>query len=84
LQTDIPAIVFNQVEDATICNSKARAGTQVFLKVKGPRRRHVYLIGNELHEVRSPYQLDAEVKEGAVREVLNLESGIFHCGSAAL
>jgi hypothetical protein len=69
LQTDIPAVVFDQVEDATICNSKARAGTQVFLKVKGSNSRHVYLVGNELHEVRSPYQVDAEVKEGAVKQV---------------
>jgi hypothetical protein len=68
LQTDIPTVVFNQVEDATICNSKARAGTQVFLQVKGPRSRHVYLVGNELHEVRSPYQVDVDVKEDTVNE----------------
>jgi hypothetical protein len=66
---DIPAVVFNQVEDATICNSRARAGTQVFLKVKGPKTRHVYMIGNELHEVRLPYLVDPDVKEGAVKEV---------------
>jgi hypothetical protein len=71
LQTDIPAVVFDQVEDATICNSQARPGTQVFLKVKGPKSQHVYLVGNELHEVRSPYQVDADVKEGAVKEAGN-------------
>jgi hypothetical protein len=68
LQTDIPAVVLDQVEDATICNSKARPGTQVFLKVKGPKTRHVYLVGNELRDVRSPYQVDADVKEGTVKE----------------
>jgi len=39
--------------------------------VKGPKSRHVYLVGNELHEVRSPYQVDADVKEGAVKEAGN-------------
>jgi hypothetical protein len=71
VQTDIPAVVLNQVEDATICNSKARPGTQVFLKVKGAKSQHVYLVGNELREVRSPYQVDADVKEGAVKEAGN-------------
>jgi hypothetical protein len=71
LQTDIPAVVLNQVEDATICNSKARPGTQVFLEVKGPKSQHVYLVGNELHEVRSPYRVDADVKERAVKEAGN-------------
>ena len=68
LQTDIPAVVFERVEDASIRNSTARPGTQVFLKVKGPQNRHVYLINNELHEVHSHYLVDADVKEGTVKE----------------
>ncbi len=67
-QTDIPAVVFDRVEDATIRNSRARPGTQVFLKVKGPQSRRVYLIDNELHDVRSHYLVDADVKEGTVKE----------------
>jgi hypothetical protein len=70
-QTDTPAVVFERVEDAAIRNSTARPGTQVFLKVKGPQSRHVYLINNELHEVRSHYLVDADVKEGTVKEVGN-------------
>jgi len=68
LQTDIPAVVFDRVEDAAIRNSKARPGTQAFLRVKGPQSRHIYLVGNAMHEVQSPYQLDADVKEGTVKE----------------
>jgi hypothetical protein len=71
MRTDIPAIVLNQVEDATIRNSTARPGTQVFLQVKGSKSRHVYLIGNELHAVPSPYRVDADVTEGAVKEAGN-------------
>ncbi len=67
-QTDIPAVVFDQVEDATICNSKARPGTQVFLRVKGGKSRNVYLVGNEMHEARSSSKVDADVKDGTVKE----------------
>ncbi|MGA9209428.1 MAG: hypothetical protein WB347_16600, partial [Terriglobales bacterium] len=67
-QTDIPAVVFERVEDATIRNSTAQPGTRVFLKVKGPQSSRVYLIGNELHDVRSHYLVDAGVKEGTVKE----------------
>ncbi len=67
-QTDIPAVVFERVEDATIRNSTVRPGTQVFLRVKGPQNRHVYLVNNELHEVRSRYLADTDVKEGTVKE----------------
>jgi len=68
LQTDTPAVVFERVEDAAISNSRARPGTRVFLKVKGPQNRRVYLINNELHDVRSHYLADEDVKEGTVKE----------------
>jgi len=68
LQTDIPAVVLERAANATIRNSTARPGTQVFLKVKGPSSQHVYLIDNALHDVRSPYLVDSDVKEGTVKE----------------
>ena len=61
-------MVFERVEDAAISSSRARPGTQVFLKVKDSKSRRVYLINNELHEVRSHYWVDADVKEGTVKE----------------
>jgi hypothetical protein len=70
-QTDIPAVVLNKVEDATICNSRARAGTQVFLHVKGPTSKKIYLVGNELHDAAKPFVVDANVKEGTVKAVNN-------------
>ena len=67
-QTDVPAVVFERVEDATIRNSAPRPGTLVFLKVKGPQSRHVYLVNNQLNDVRSRYMADGDVKEGVVKE----------------
>ena len=66
-QTDIPAVVLDKVEDAAISGSKARPGTRVFLKVKGPKSKKIYVVGNELHDVKTAVQLDAEVKEGTVK-----------------
>jgi len=36
--------------------------------VKDSKSRRVFLINNELHEVRSHYWVDADVKEGTVKE----------------
>ena len=64
---DAPAIVLNQVEDASITNSQARTGTGVFLKVEGKESKGIYLVGNELHDASTPYQAGAEVKDGTVK-----------------
>ena len=66
--TDQPAIVLNNVENAAICNSQARPGTQVFLNAKGPAAND-HLSGNELHDVAKPFVADANVTEGAVKAV---------------
>jgi len=71
LQTDLPAVILDQVDGARISNSKAQPGTQVFLSVKGSKSRSVYVSGNELHEARAGYQLDSDVKEGTVKAVAN-------------
>jgi polygalacturonase len=68
---DAPAIVLNQVDDAAISNSKAQPGTGVFLKVVGKESRGIYLVGNELHDSRTPYEVDAEVKAGALKAIGN-------------
>ena len=59
------AVVFDQVEDATIADSEARPGTQVFLKLTGTRSAEIHLRDNQLHGAR-PCQADANVKSGAV------------------
>jgi hypothetical protein len=70
-QSDIPVVVLNKVEDAAICNSRARAGTQVFLAVKGSTSKSIYLDGNELHDAAKPFVVDADVKEGTVKAANN-------------
>jgi hypothetical protein len=70
-QTNDPAVLLNKVEDADICNSRARPGTQVFLQVKGPTSKKIYLVGNELHDAAKPFEADADVKDGTVSAVNN-------------
>jgi len=70
-RTDIPAVAFNKVEDALISDSRTRPGTQVFLRVKGPTSKSIYLVGNELHDAGKPFAVDADVQEGAVKAAGN-------------
>ncbi len=66
-KAEIPALVLNDVEDASITNSKAEPGTNVFLQVQGKESNGIYLVGNELHDSKTPYQTGADVKDGAVK-----------------
>jgi hypothetical protein len=70
-QTKDPAILLDKVEDAAICNSRARAGTQVFLGVKGATTKKIYLVGNELHDAAKTFETDADVKERTVSAINN-------------
>jgi hypothetical protein len=67
LHTNVPAVVLDQVENATITNSRLPLGTQVFLKVRGAKSHDIHLAGNGLHGVAVPYQLEAGAKNDAVR-----------------
>jgi len=71
LDTDIPAVVLNNVEDATVRNSQPRQGTQVFIDVKGKKTQGIYLVGNEFHGVATPYKVSGDVSEGAVKALYN-------------
>jgi hypothetical protein len=71
LDSNLPAVVLEKVEDAAIRNSHARAGTQVFVGVKGATSKKIYLVGNELHDVAKPYVTGANVKEGTVQAADN-------------
>ena len=70
-QAGLPAVVLDRVEDAAILDSKARAGTQVFLKVKGPQSKRIYMVGNDLHNAAVAVQLDPNVKAGVVKAINN-------------
>ena len=69
---DVPAVVLNQVSDATLRRSRALDGTTVFLKVMGPGSRDIWLQGNDLRKARVPYQLDKDVKADAVEMSENI------------
>jgi polygalacturonase len=58
---DAPAIILNHVDDASITNSKAEAGTGVFLKVEGSDCKGIYLVGNELHDAATPVEAAAGI-----------------------
>jgi hypothetical protein len=64
---DTPVIAFNRVAGADVRNSKAQPGTQVYLKIQGATSHGIYLVGNELHEARTPWQVESDVKDGTVK-----------------
>jgi hypothetical protein len=66
--SDIPALVMDQAEDAAIADSTALPGTKIFLEVKGARSRNIYLHGNELHGVQTPYEIEKDLSAGTVKE----------------
>jgi hypothetical protein len=66
-QSDIPAVVLDKVQDATITGCKPRPGTRVFLKVQASESKDIYVVGNELHGVKTPVQLDGRAEEGTVK-----------------
>ncbi|HEV2350878.1 MAG TPA: glycosyl hydrolase family 28 protein [Terriglobia bacterium] len=70
-ETDTPAIVLNQVRDATISNSRALPGTKVYLAVRGLKSGRINLVGNDLHGTGIPFRLEGDAKEGAVKALYN-------------
>jgi hypothetical protein len=69
--SDVPAVVLNKVDGATIQNASPRPGTQVFLRVQGAKSQKIYLTGNEWHNAKTPYKVDADVRQGAVKAINN-------------
>ena len=67
LQTKDPAVLLDKVEDAAICNSRARAGTKVFVRVKGATSKGIYLVGNELHDATWAFETDTDLNEDAIK-----------------
>jgi len=70
-KAEMPAVVLDDVEGATITNSQSRPGTQVFLRVAGAKSRDIYVFGNELHQAPTPVKVDADVPNGAVKSTNN-------------
>ncbi len=69
--TEMPAIVLDKVNGATSQDAAPKQGTQVLVKVKGATSQKIYITGSALHDVKTPYQLDSDVKPDAVKAVNN-------------
>ncbi len=65
---DIPAVVFNRVDGATIRNCKAPAGTGTFFHFAGKETRHIMLSGNDYRRARIPVRVADEVAPAEVSE----------------
>jgi hypothetical protein len=61
-----PAVRFTNVDGATVRNSNAAAGTELFLDIAGAKSRGIRLIGNDLGAAKVPYRVGADVKKDAV------------------
>jgi hypothetical protein len=61
-----PAVLFDKVEDASISNSRARPGTEVFLRVQDAASSKIYLFGNELHDAAKAFDLTGGATDGTV------------------
>ncbi len=70
-QLEIPAVVLDKVNGATIEGARPKDGTEVFLDVKGAASQKIYIVGSELHGVATPYHLESGVKPETVKAVDN-------------
>jgi hypothetical protein len=69
--SEIPAVVLDKVNGATIEGARPKAGTEVFLDVKGTTSQKIYIVGSELHGVATPYHLESGMKPETVKTVDN-------------
>lgn len=72
---EFPAVVLNQVEDATIRNTRVLPGTAVFLDLKGGKTRSIALVGNDFRKADHPYRPSPEVRNTEIVAVNNLGGG---------
>ncbi len=68
---ETPAVIFNQVEDATVSNTKVQPGTTIFLDIKGDKSRGIRLINNDFQKAKVPYRLDKSVRVAEVSATNN-------------
>ena len=61
-----PAIAFTNVDGATVRNSNAAPGTELFLDIAGVRSRGIRLFGNDLGGSKVPYRIGAGARKGAL------------------
>ena len=64
--TGAAAVAFTNVDGATVRNSNAATGTELFLDIAGGKSRGIRLIGNDLGGAKVPYRVGSGVKKDAV------------------
>jgi Glycosyl hydrolases family 28 len=64
---EFPAVVLDKVEEASIVDSQAQPGTDLFLRVVGAKSHGISLFGNELHAARNAFKVDDGVASDAVK-----------------
>jgi hypothetical protein len=69
--TSAPAVLFKNVDGATVRNSRAQAGAGTFLHVEGQGARDIVLGHNDLRRAKTPWELG----EGAPDEAIRAEAG---------
>jgi hypothetical protein len=70
-EKNIPAVELNRVQNANVNELVAPAGSNVFLKIAGAATYDVHLFGNDFHQAKVPFLLDADVKPGSVTALDN-------------
>ncbi len=65
-QSGAPAVRFTNVDGATVRDSKASPGTDIFLEIAGDRSRSIRLVGNDLSPAKIPYRTTAGAQTDAV------------------
>ena len=70
-KAEFPNVVLDQVEGATIVNSQAMPGTDLFLRVAGANSHGINLYGNELHTAGAAFKVDDGVASDAVKSANN-------------
>ncbi len=70
-KAEFPNVVLDRVEGATIVNSQAMPGTDLFLRVAGANSHGINLYGNELHAAGAAFKVDDGVASDAVKSANN-------------
>ena len=69
-----PVLSFNDVADAWIQGSRMAPGTQLFLRLSGPRTERIRLTGNDLSHAARAWESGDGVKPSAVTEADNINA----------
>ena len=70
-ENERPAVLFNNVTNASVTHATASTGTQIFLKM-GPGSRAIRVQGNDFRQAKLPWQSDPSVPTNAVSIGANL------------